>query len=123
MRISGSVCGAVFVGALLVVSLPEAHARPKYNTEFWKLYEKEIGKLKDETKCDACHNGGDDKKKRNDYGQAMAEVIMSAEVGGKKNESDVEKIKKALELVAKQKSGTEGKTFGDLIKEGKLPGK
>jgi hypothetical protein len=123
MRMSGLVCGAVLAGMLFVASSPEAVARPKYNTEFWSMYEKEIGKLKDETKCAACHNGGDDKKKRNDYGQAMAEALVGDEVKGKKNETDVAKIKKALEMIAKKKSGTDGKTFGDLIQEGKLPGK
>ena len=120
MRISGLLSVAV----LLVLSASQvAQARPKYNTEFWGMYEKEIGKLKDETKCAACHNGGDDKKKRNDYGVAMTDALVGKDVGGKKNETDVAKIKKALEVIAKQKSGTEGKTFGDLIKEGKLPGK
>jgi hypothetical protein len=87
------------------------------------MFDKEIGKLKEETKCAACHNGGDDKKKRNDFGNALGEVIVGKDVGGKKNEPDVAKIKKALEAVAKEKSGTEGKTFGELIKSGKLPGK
>lgn len=123
MRISGLCC----VGVLLVLSASQvAMARPKYNTEFWGMYEKEIGKLKDETKCAACHNGGDDKKKRNDYGKAFGAAIVSKDVGGsvdKGGEKDVEKIKKALEVVAKEKSGTDGKTFGDLIKDGKLPGK
>ena len=122
MRISGLICVAVMA---VLAGSQVAQARPKYNTEFWKMYEKEIGPLKDATKCGACHVG-DDKKKRNDYGKAMGEAIVNKDVGGsteKGGEKDVEKIKKALELAAKEKSGTEGKTFGDLIKEGKLPGK
>ena len=124
MRISGLVCGAVMAGLVFGASSPEAFARPKYNTEFWKMYDKEIGGLKAETKCNACH-ASDSKKKRNDYGKALKEAINSKEVGGetgKKGETDVAKIKKALEIVAKEKSGTEGKTFGELIEDGKLPG-
>ena len=68
-------------------------------------------------KCAACHNGGDDKKKRNDYGKALAAAL------GEKDVKDPEKIKAALDRAVKEKSGTDGKTFGDLIKEGKLPGK
>lgn len=120
MRISGMLCVAV----MAVVAMSQlASARPKYNTEFWSMYDKEVGKLKEETKCAACHNGGDDKKKRNDYGAAMGEALVGKDVGGKKNDTDVARIKKALEVIAKQKSGTDGKTFGDLIKDGKLPGK
>jgi hypothetical protein len=38
-----------------------------------------------------------------------------------KKEKDVAKIKEALVKVEKEKSSVEGKTFGDLLKEGKLP--
>jgi len=120
------ICSVFCVAVLAVLATSQiAQARPKYNGEFWKLYEKEIGKLKDDTKCGACHVGND-KKKRNDYGEALGKAIVSEEVGGdveKGGEKDVEKIKKALEKTAKEKSGTEGKTFGDLIMDGKLPGK
>lgn len=116
MRISGMVCGAVVAGAALMLSAEVAQARPSYNKEFWAKYDKELGAHK-EMKCAACHNGGDDKKKRNDYGAALGKAL------GDKNVSDAEKIKAALDKVAKEKSGTEGKTFGDLIKDGKLPGK
>jgi hypothetical protein len=123
MRMSVFACGTVLAGLMCFAS-SEALARPKYNTEFWKMYDKELGKLKDETKCNACH-APDSKKKRNDYAAELKTTINSKEVGGetgKTGETDVAKIKKALELVAKKKSGTEGKTFGELIKEGKLPG-
>jgi hypothetical protein len=115
MRISSVVCGAVVVG-MTFLSSQAAHARPDYNKVFWSLYKDELGSQADSVKCGACHFG-QEKKNRNDYGKAVGEAI------GKKNEKDAEKIKAGLEKAAKEKSATEGKTFGDLIKEGKLPGK
>ena len=117
MRISRLVCGVVVGGLAFLMSSQVAHSRPQYNKEFWAKYDKELGKQAESTKCAACHNGGDDKKKRNDYGAAFGENV------GEKNQKDVEKIKAALDKAAKSKSATEGKTFGDLISDGKLPGK
>ena len=39
-----------------------------------------------------------------------------------KNQKDVAKIKAALEKGGKEKSATDGKTFIDLINDGKMPG-
>lgn len=118
MRISGLICGAVIASVALLTSAQVAHARPDYNKAFWALYEKEIGKLADATKCNSCHFG-DKKTNRNDYGKAFGAALGDE----KKPVKDAEKIKAALEKAAKEKSSTEGKTFGDLIKDGKLPGK
>lgn len=116
MRISGMVCGAVVAGAMLW-SLPQvAQARPDYNKTFWEVYKKELGTQAEAVKCGVCHYGTE-KKNRNDYGKAVGEAI------GAKNEKDAAKIKAGLEKAAKEKSATEGKTFGDLIKDGKVPGK
>ena len=106
------VCGTALVVANAVLA-SNAHARPDYNKEFWAAYPS----LKEhaETKCGACH--GSDKKVRNDYGKAFGTAL------GEKNIKDAEKIKEALKKTEAEKSGTDGKTFGDLIKDGKLPGK
>jgi len=84
-------------------------------TQFKKKYQN-LGSLVSKTKCYVCH-ASKNKKKRNDYGKALKKII------GKKNEKDIKKIIAALDKVAKEKSSVKGKTFGDLIKEGKLPGK
>ena len=107
------VCG-IAMAAASVWSAPNAEARPKYNTEFWDAYPT-LKDLKEATKCGACH--GADKKVRNDYGKAVGEAL------GGKNVMDLDKIKEALKKAEGEKSGTDGKTFGDLIKDGKLPGK
>lgn len=73
---------------------------------------------KDDAKCFVCHQGKN-KKNRNPYGAALAELI------GKKDQKDTDKIIAALEKVASQSSNPEDSTaptFGELIDEGKLPG-
>lgn len=116
MRIRGLVCGAVIAGVMCLASTHVAQARPDYNKTFWDVYKKELGSQAEAVKCGACHFG-QEKKNRNDYGKAVGEAI------GEKNVKDIDKIKAALEKASKGKSATEGKTFGDLIKDGKLPGK
>ena len=73
---------------------------------------------KDDAKCFVCHQGKK-RKNRNPYGEALAELI------GKKDQKDTDKIVAALEEVAKKPSNPEdpdSPTFGELIEEGKLPG-
>ncbi len=110
--------GLMLVG---IVGTQEASARQQYQKALGKIYpdllkkhgKGEEGKKKFE--CKVCHPGKS-KKQRNDYGTALAKAL------GKKNEKDEDKIKEAIEKVAKEESSTKGKTFGDLIKDGKLPG-
>ena len=110
------VAGAVAV-AMFVMTGSEALARPKYanvmNTTYPDLAKKKgtDGKLT----CAVCHPKTD-KKVRNNYGAAVGGKLE------KKNETDEAKIKEALTKAEGEKSATEGKTFGDLIKEGVLPG-
>ncbi len=101
---------ALFAGSLFC---GEASARPNYCKEFIEHYKdvKEAATVK----CGICHPGMD-KKEKNDYGTCLSSLLS-------KNEKDAAKIKEALKKAEAAKSGTEGKTFGDLLKEGKLPGK
>jgi len=55
------------------------------------------------------------KKKRNNYGMALRKAL------GKKNVKKSDVIKKALKSIESGKSAVAGKTFGDLLKAGKLP--
>jgi len=114
MRMSWTwlACGAV-LAATQVFFAPTADARPNYNKIFWDTYP--ALKAHAETKCDACH--GKEKKVRNDYGKAFGEALGGAKV------MEEDKIKAALKTAEDKKSSTEGKTFGELIKDGKLPGK
>ena len=98
------------------LSLPNrsAEARPQYFETFGKTYEP-LAKAAEEKRCAVCHGMGK-KTERNNYGQAIAAVL-----GEQKNVKEGEAIEKALRGVEGKESGVEGKTFGDLIKEGRLP--
>jgi hypothetical protein len=85
-----------------------------------KHEDKEFAKyVKTKAKCHICHQG----KKRtnhNAYGVHLVDLLDK-----KKDIRDVEKIKAALEKVAKMHSDPKddkSPTYGDLIKESKLPG-
>lgn len=95
-----------------------AFAIKQFADEFKALYVKEGTPLAEAVataKCNVCHVG-DSKKDRNAYGQALAERLDK-----KEDAKNVDKIRQALEEVAALPSAVDGKTFGDLIAEGKLP--
>lgn len=82
------------------------------------------------TKCDVCHKPGADKKAKghglNDFGKVMHDRFkhkdFTAAHKDKKTEEAMKIFKDAWDKSLKEKNA-EGKTYGDLIKEGKLPGK
>ena len=112
---AGAALLALF-GAALLIPAPEAQARPKHLGIFGKLYEKELDKkVIDGSKCNVCHEKTQKSKKfRNPYGLELSKLM-------EKNEKDEKKVIEALEKAAAMKSCVEGKTYGDLIKDGKLP--
>ena len=111
------VVAGVLAASMFVVSGGEAMARPKYLNVFSSNYPDLVKKHGTDGKLTCAVGHPDkDKKKRNNYGVAVAGMLE------KKNESDEEKIKGALTKTEAEKSKTEGKTFGDLIKAGDLPG-
>ena len=56
-----------------------------------------------------------DKKEKKNYGMAFGKGLSE------KNLKDEEKIKEVLKKAEAEKSAVDGKTFGDLLKDGKLP--
>ncbi|MCA9066713.1 MAG: hypothetical protein KDA96_26780 [Planctomycetaceae bacterium] len=108
---------AALVLAAFVVSSEQASARPKFAAAATELYPDLAKKhgMNGKLTCAMCHPEKD-KKKRNNYGAAVGKHLT------KKNEGDADKIKEALTKAEGEKSATEGKTFGDLIKAGELPG-
>jgi hypothetical protein len=119
----------IFVAAtLLWVATPSANAIKPFSDEFKAKYVKEKPETEKEkafaeavakVKCLVCHEGKS-KKNRNVYGKQLSELLDK-----KTDKENVEKIKKALDRVAKTKVDAKKKdspTFGDLIAEGKLPG-
>ncbi|MFN9718219.1 MAG: hypothetical protein ACK58L_05955 [Planctomycetota bacterium] len=103
--------------ATFVMTGSNAEARPKYLTVLNATYPDLVKKHGTDGKltCAVCHPDKD-KKVRNNYGAAVGGKLT------KKNESDEAKIKESLTKAEGEKSATEGKTFGDLIKAGDLPG-
>lgn len=99
-----------------------ALAIPPFYKEFEAKYvkpgeplEAEVARVK---KCNVCHKGTD-KKTRNAYGEALA-VLLDKKADAK----DTAKIQKSLDEVAAQNVKADdpsSPTFGDLLKEGKLP--
>ena len=107
MMVAGCVAG------LAIGFSGTVEARPNYKKAFDTNYEKVAKDNK--TNCNVCHKEGtDDKKQRNNYGEALGKNIA-------KMEKDEAKIKEAFTKTEKEKSAIEGKTFGDLLKDGKLP--
>lgn len=108
------VCGFAVAGLVLASALNTAEARPNYLPEFKNSYAavKEV----DNVKCGVCHVGKPTEKTWNDYGMAFGKAL-----GKKKANKD--ETKEALLKAEKEPSSVEGKTYGDLLKEGKLPGK
>jgi hypothetical protein len=112
-------------------------ADKKFEIEFKKLYykpdskdpkEKELAaaidkvstkiELDDQTihnSCNVCHVKGKAKKLRNEYGDKLSDLLDV-----KKDKNNVEKIKESLTKVAAVKS-SQGPTYGELLKAGKLP--
>lgn len=118
VAISCSAMTAIAAFAFFCSTANQAEARPKYSANWQKKYP-EVVKANDvekKVKCAVCHPGGKTKM-RNAYSKAIQAALP------KKNEMDEKAILAAFEKAAAEKSETEGKTFGDLLKENKLPAK
>jgi cytochrome c553 len=119
---------AAVIGGLIISS---AQAVPEFKKEFDAKYVnkdstdatvKTFSEAAGKANCLICHGknaaGKQDTKIRNAYGQSLNKLLK------KTDKKDVMKIQKALDTVAAEKSDPNdaaSKTFGDLIKDGKLP--
>jgi phosphoglycerate-specific signal transduction histidine kinase len=107
----------------LALGVNATFARPDYSKHFQEKYkDAKIAAAAKEAKCTVCHYGNT-KKNRNDFGTALSKTLT--EEGYKELKEDKEalnkKIKEALKAVLKEKS-VSGKTFGELVEAGQLPG-
>lgn len=119
-KATGLLVGGLFLaGALVLGGSKSAEARPLYLKGFVTEYPKLEQQVLKTTKCDVCHFGKP-KKNRNNYGATLADIFEDG-FGGAKNVKDMKKIQEALKKAAEKESAVKDKTFGDLIKEEKLP--
>ncbi|WP_417851177.1 hypothetical protein [Thalassoglobus sp.] len=103
---------AIAVVGFFAAAPQQAEARPQYLKGFIAKYD--IAEAK-EKKCGVCHGeGGKNKKMVSDYGKALGKAL------GKKNVKSADDIASGLDEAAKADAG-DGKTFGDVLKSGKLP--
>jgi len=128
------LCGAVAV----VLLGNDAQARSQYSKIFAAEYnlkkpstdaEKSLAAaVKKYKKCNVCHSikknekGKASKKNRNSYGESIKKLLKKYDAKRFKNDKEkvTQEVVDALKKVAKEKSPT-GKTFGELLKAGKLP--
>jgi hypothetical protein len=113
------------VALMIGASSRPAFAIKEFFDEFKAVYvkpdssdanEKALAAEVETAKCNVCH-AGSSKKERNAYGDALADLLDK-----KEDKKDTAKIRGALEKVAAMPSGDGRPTFGELIKQGKLPG-
>ena len=99
--------------AAAALSQGTAEARPQYLKGFGTTYAP-LKTAVESKKCAVCHGMGE-KTERNEYGKAVAEGLKA------KNVKDEAAVAEALKAAEAKPSGIAGKTFGQLIGEGKLP--
>lgn len=116
----------LLVGAVaLTVCLGSAQARPAYPgiiKEQFKDNKAIVAKADAADKCTICHDAKD-KKIRNEFGKAISKHFPGDEFKKIMTDKDAvaKKFKEALKAVESEKHSS-GKTFADVIKDGKLPG-
>lgn len=113
---SAIVFGLALAATLLVSGRNHAQARPQYLIKAFRPSYPQLEAETKKVKCNICHFG---KKKtnRNNYGSTLHEALGE----GAKNIKDADKVKAALKVIEEKESAVDGKTFGQLIEEGKLP--
>jgi hypothetical protein len=121
LALLGCVCVA---GVLAGLAVRSASGMITFRKAFVETYigdakspqQQALAKAVDTAKCNVCHDAapGKAKKDHNPYGQSLKKL------GLKKTEKDTTKIAKFLKEAESQKNGAGG-TFGDRLKEGKLP--
>src|SRR5436305_4894739 len=118
------VCACLVLIAMgLVWSMQSASALPPFNKEWVAKYnEGEKNAAFKEAKCNVCH-AGESKKMKNEYGKAVGKYLTKAKYNQiKEDEAAARKyIQEGLQKAEGEK-GSAGKSYGEVIKAGKLPG-
>jgi hypothetical protein len=120
----------VLVAIVFVGGATPAFAVKGFNDQFKATYAEGEGKdafkkLVDEAKCNVCHVQGENKKVRNEYGDAFKDLLKKENFPAKRFKDEPEKCKEEIEAAFKkveEMKAKDGKTFGEKIKAGVLPG-
>lgn len=121
---------AVMLGLVLSWTAAPAFAIKQFGDQFKDTYTKDNAnkdfiKLVDDAKCNVCHIDGENKKKRNEYGEAVATLLKKADFPADRFKKEPDKCKEEIEKAFKKvedMKAKDGKSFGEKIKDGKLPG-
>jgi len=112
MRKALTILTAVAVaGVIFSVEAQPVRAQKQYMDALSAKYPKVAAEVKTQ-QCKVCH--GKQKTQRSEFAKGLEKAL------GAKKVKDVEKINKALDTVAGQEYAN-GKKYGDLLNEGKLP--
>ena len=122
------VCVCLVLGlAAMGFSLNSASALPPFNKEWMAKYKDGSSNAKfveaiETAKCNVCHEGMS-KKMKNEYGKAVGKFLTKAKYNEIKDDEAAAKkyILEGLQKVEAEKSAA-GKSYGDLLKAGQLPG-
>lgn len=118
------------VGVFVLAGSSPVFAIKGFNDQFKQTYTEgadkaEFKKLVEEAKCNICHIQGENKKKRNPYGEAFVGLLKKDDFPAKRFKDEPEKCKEEIEAAFKkveEMKAKDGKTFGEKIKAGQLPG-
>ena len=121
-----SVC--VLLGLFVMVcGLQPASALPPINKEWTGKYVEGNGNAKfveavGTAKCNVCHVGTS-KKEKNEYGAAVGKYVTKAKYNEIKEDTEAAKkyILEGLQKAEAEKNSA-GKSYGEIIKSGELPG-
>ncbi|MCC6510394.1 MAG: hypothetical protein IT423_14930 [Pirellulaceae bacterium] len=123
----------VVVGLVSSLSMP-AFAIKQLNDKFVEIYASadskdasdEFKTLVKDAKCNVCHIQGENKKKRNPFGESLHKAIEEAKFDvkafGKEPAKYADEVKAMFKKVTEQKAGATDKTFAARMKAGELPG-
>lgn len=119
-------CLLLVFGALAWLN-QDASALPPFNKEWMAKYKDGNSNAKfveavDTAKCNVCHMGAS-KKDKNVYGKAVGKYLTKAKYNELKENEEAGR-KYILDGLQKSEGekGPSGKTFGEMIKAGQLPG-
>jgi hypothetical protein len=119
------VCACLVLSLIGVAfSMQSASALPPFNKEWVAKYNPgDKYATYTETKCNVCH-AGESKKMKNEYGKAVGKYLTKAKYNEiKEDEAAAKKyIAEGLAKAESEKSAS-GKTYGEMLKAGELPGK